>query len=106
MSGNLFWGIVIALVVAALYRSYRKQEARRVLRAKLAPSLQDAPLPANDLGAADEMHLCRNFMNSNDWDAARQSLQKVAATIQHEDEAAQQRFKKLKADLAAQDPLA
>lgn len=106
MSSDLFLGIVLALAVVALYRSYRKQEARRVLRAKLArPSQEEMPLPTSELGAVDDMHLCRNFMRSNDWDAARQALQKVAYSIKQEDAAAQQQFKQLMTDFAAQDPL-
>ncbi|MDP1655705.1 MAG: hypothetical protein Q8K91_12885 [Hylemonella sp.] len=103
MSSNLLWGIVIALAVAALYRAYRKEQARLALRERLKQPVQT--VHASELEALDDIQICRYLMRGEDWDGARQALQKVAYGIKREDAEAQREFKQLMTDFAAQDPL-
>ena len=105
MSSNLLWGIVLALVVVALYRAYRKEQARLALRERLKQPVQKAPVHASELEALDDMQICRYLMCGDDWDGARQALQKVAYGIKRADAEAQREFKQLMTDFAAQDPL-
>lgn len=105
MSSDLFWGIVLVLAAAALYRAYRKEQTRLALREQLKQPVQKAPVHANELEALDEMQICRYLMRGEDWDGARQTLQKIAYGIKREDAEAQREFKQLMTDFAAQDPL-
>lgn len=107
-TNHSWWVLVVAGLLVMAYSSYSAQASRLELRRKLrepvaGPFVDEAA--GAELLPEDDIHLCRNFMNSHDWDAARQVLQRIAYGIHSESDETKQEFKKLMTEFAAKDPL-
>ena len=98
--------LFLVLVAAAAYA---------VIKAKSSPAVEPPTIdthPRYDQNPSpivadfpDRIAQCRHFMALENWDAARDILQRFAYTILNEPQEEKDRFKVLMTEFAAQDPL-
>lgn len=84
---------------------YRESSARPLVHPLRAHPIQKMPGPAPVMVIHDEFIECRDFMDNQDWDAARQALQRIAYTMVDEEPEVKAKFTALMAEFASRDPL-